>query len=111
MPPYTHTMIFLHGFTMEPKDMEYFTDKIDRILPKGVKMKYIFPKAPEREISCYDGESYSAWYDYLTENNGLSNSQYFINWFNNVPYTVIPCFKLSLVEVKNKVKKILTQVE
>ena len=68
MPSYTHSMIFLHGFTMEPKDMEYFTDKIDRILPKGVKMKYIFPKAPEREISCYGGESYSAWYDYLTEN-------------------------------------------
>ena len=68
MPSHTHTMIFLHGFTMEPKDMEYFTDKIDRILPKGVKMKYIFPKAPESiQISCYNGESYSAWYDYLTE--------------------------------------------
>ena len=68
MATHTHSFIFLHGFTMEPSEMEYFTDKIDRILPKGVRMKYIFPKAPEREITCYDSDSYPAWYDYYTDN-------------------------------------------
>ena len=67
MSSHTHAMIFLHGFTMEPNEMRYFTDKIDNILPEGVRMKYIFPKAPKRCITCYDGDIYPAWYDYYTE--------------------------------------------
>ena len=62
-------MIFLHDFTREnPNDMKYFTDKIDNILPENVIMKYVYPKAPTRCITCYNGEPYTAWYDYLTEN-------------------------------------------
>jgi phospholipase/carboxylesterase len=63
----THSMIFLHGFTMKAEDMEYFTKKIDKILPKGVVMNYILPQAPKRKITCYKGKQYTAWYDYETE--------------------------------------------
>lgn len=44
---------------------------------------------------------------FLPENKGLAKGQLFFNWFNNVPYTVIPCFKLSFSEIENEIKKIL----
>lgn len=65
----THSMIFLHGFTMKAENMKYFTKKIDKILPKGVVMNYILPQAPIRKITCYKGKQYTAWYDYITELN------------------------------------------
>ena len=67
MKKYTHTLIFLHGFTMKPKEVEYYINKIDNILPKEVTMKYILPKAPERKITIYN-KKYPAWFDYLTNN-------------------------------------------
>lgn len=48
--------------------------------------------------------------NFLPENKGLAVGQCFFNWFNNVPYTVIPCFKLSLSEIESEIKKILTKV-
>ena len=60
MNKYTHSLIFLHGFTMKADEMKYFTNKIDKILPKNVKMKYILPQAPKRKITCYKGKVYTA---------------------------------------------------
>ena len=60
-------MVFLHGFTMKAEDMEYFTKKINNVLPKGVVMNYILPQAPKRQITCYKKKQYTAWYDYKTE--------------------------------------------
>lgn len=48
---------------------------------------------------------------FLPQNKGLANGQFFFNWFNNVPYTVIPCFKLSFNEIEDTVKEILTELE
>lgn len=48
---------------------------------------------------------------FLTETKGLAKGQSFFNWFNNVPYTVIPCFQLSFHEIENKIKEILTELE
>ena len=64
---YTHTLIFLHGFTMSGNEMEEFIEMLNVILPKTVRFKYIFPTAPSREISIYGGDKENAWYDYLTE--------------------------------------------
>ena len=64
---YTHSMIFLHGFTMSGDDMVGFTEMLDVILPKTVKFKYILPTAPSRKITINDGEEDNAWYDYFTE--------------------------------------------
>lgn len=60
-------MIFLHGFTMKAEEMKYFTQKIDKLLPKGIVMNYILLQAPKRKITCYGGKQYTAWYDYETE--------------------------------------------
>lgn len=46
----------------------------------------------------------------LPENNGLTNGQYYFNWFNNVPYTSIPCFKLSCNEVEEELNKVLNKI-
>lgn len=48
---------------------------------------------------------------YLEKNKGLANGQFFFNWFNNVPYTVIPCFKLSFGQIEKQVKELLLKVE
>ena len=48
---------------------------------------------------------------YLEKNKGLSNGQFFFNWFNNVPYTVIPCFKLSFGQIEKQVKELLLKIE
>ena len=67
MIKYSHTLIFLHGFTMKPKEVIYYINKIERILPKEIKMKYILPKAPQRKISIYKDKKYLAWFDYFTD--------------------------------------------
>lgn len=65
---YTHSLIFLHGFTMKGDDMKGFTETLNVILPKNAIFKYILPTAPSREITIYSGEKENAWYDYFTEN-------------------------------------------
>lgn len=84
---FTHCMIVLHGFTMESDDMKYLTNKIDKILPKNVVMKYILPQAPKRKITIYKKKEY-AWFDYFTEDvyteekidiNHLKESRKFIH--------------------------------
>ena len=66
MTKYTHSCILLHSFTGKHDEMVYFSKHISHILPNNVHMKYIYPKAPIRKISCYGGMKYPAWYDYLT---------------------------------------------
>lgn len=63
----SYTMIVLHGFTMESEDMEYLTNKINKIFPKGIVINYIYLQAPKRKISTYDGEEEYAWFDYFTD--------------------------------------------
>ena len=64
---YTHSMIMLTGFTMKASDMKYYSQYINKFLPKDVKINYIYPKPPTRKITCYDGQKYSAWFDYINE--------------------------------------------
>ena len=64
---YTHSFIMLHAFTMKPSDMIYYKNYLQRILSKNVNINYIYPKAPVRKITCYDGQKYTAWFDYLSE--------------------------------------------
>ena len=69
MKKYTHTLIFLHGFTMSPNDNKYFTDKILKLFPKQMKVRVLNPKAPLRKITCYKKDTYTAWFDYYTNLN------------------------------------------
>ena len=64
---YTHSFIMLTGFTMKAKDMMYYTQYINKFIPKDIKINYIFPKPPVRKITCYDGTKYNAWFDYINE--------------------------------------------
>ena len=91
MTKYTHSCILLHGFTMKPNEMIYYSKYINRILPENVIMKYIYPKAPIRKITCYDGKKYSAWYDYYTNDKIVEEK---IN-------------KKDLIESRNKIHKII----
>jgi len=63
---------------MEPKDMDFYKKSIDKIVPKGVKIKYITPKSPNRIITYFEEEKkrqkkrgksskYPAWFDYITD--------------------------------------------
>ena len=69
MKKYTHTLIFLHGFTMSPNDNKYLTDKILKLFPKEMKVRVLNPKAPLRKITCYKKDIYTAWFDYYTNLN------------------------------------------
>ena len=40
---YTHSMIMLTGFTMKASDMKYYSQYINKFLPKDVKINYIYP--------------------------------------------------------------------
>ena len=64
---YTHSFIMIHAFTMKPTDMIYYKNYLQKILPNTVKINYIYPRAPVRKITCYDGQKYTAWYDYESE--------------------------------------------
>lgn len=63
---YTHTIILLHGFSMNSEDMKYYKNKINKIIPDFVSIKYIIPDAPLRKSSIYNNKKYQSWYDYLT---------------------------------------------
>ena len=62
---YTHSIILLHGFSMNSNDMKYYCDKLDKNFPQ-YKFKYIIPNAPKRKITIYNNKIYQSWYDYLT---------------------------------------------
>ena len=64
---YTHSVIMLTGFTMKASDMKYYAQYINKILPENIKINYIYPKPPTRKITCYDGQKYRAWFDYINE--------------------------------------------
>lgn len=64
---YTHSLIFLHGFTMRGNEMKTFTKLIRKLLPKHINLKVILPNAPLRKITIYDGDIERAWYDYYTD--------------------------------------------
>ena len=68
MKKYSHSFIFLHGFTMHPDEMIFIKKRINNILPKNINIKYIFPKAFMKKITCYNNEKYLAWYDYYDPN-------------------------------------------
>lgn len=91
-----------------PKDLEYY--KNARIIAgiDGTGLHNVgFMQNPDK----YMIELKHRSKNFLPKNKGLANGQYFFNWFNNVPYTVIPCFKLSLNEIENKIKEILTELK
>ena len=64
---YTHTFVMLTGFTMKATDMKYYAQYINNFLPKEININYIYPKPPVRKITCYDGQKYNAWFDYINE--------------------------------------------
>ena len=64
---YTHSFIMLTGFTMNSSDMEYYSTYINKLIPKDVKINYIYPQPPTRKITCYDGKKFKAWFDYINE--------------------------------------------
>lgn len=64
---YTHSLIFLHGFTMTGKEMKTFTKLITKFLPIHINFKIILPNASLRKITIYNGDIERAWYDYYTE--------------------------------------------
>ena len=75
---YSHSLIFLHGFTANSCEMEFYRTKINDIVPDNVNMKYIFLNAPRRKVSYFRLKEkykkpfckslYQAWYDYLSDN-------------------------------------------
>jgi len=64
---YNYSFIMLTGFTMKSGDMKYFTTYLQRLFSKDTIINFIYVKPPTRKITCYDGEKYRAWYDYLKE--------------------------------------------
>jgi len=53
---------------MHPDEMKFFEKRINHILPDNINIKYIFPKAPMKKITCYNNDKYLAWYDYYDSN-------------------------------------------
>ena len=60
-----YSLIFLHGFSMEPEDMIYYTKKINKILPNDIKFNYIYPKAYKKRMT-FNNKIDRAWYNYYT---------------------------------------------
>lgn len=55
------TIIALHGFSSNASEM---CRKYDHLLPANTRR--IYPNAPLRRISCYDGAWHRSWHDYHT---------------------------------------------
>lgn len=62
---YTHTIIFLHGLSMNSSDMKYYCDKFEKSFPK-CNFKFVLPQAPKRSSTIYQNKRFNSWYDYLT---------------------------------------------
>ena len=62
---YTHTIIFLHGFSMNSSDMKYYCDKFKKSFPQ-CNFKFVLPQAPKRSSTIYQNKRFNSWYDYLT---------------------------------------------
>ena len=73
--PHAASIILLHGFTGSG------TELADEVLPalrsrlscpSLASMRFIFPNAPKRRISCYDRDQQktTAWHDYFTDHGG-----------------------------------------
>lgn len=62
---YTHTIIFLHGFSMNSSDMKYYCDKFKKSFPQ-YNFKFVLPQAPKRSLTIYKNKKFNSWYDYLT---------------------------------------------
>ena len=66
-PTGTHvcTIIALHGFT---SNAQQFRDKLEAVFPGAIKQnaRVLFPNAPLRAISCYDGRKHRSWHDYFS---------------------------------------------
>ena len=62
---YTHTIIFLHGFSMNSSDMKYYCDKFKKSFPQ-YNFRFVLPQAPKRSSTIYQNKKFNSWYDYLT---------------------------------------------
>lgn len=60
------TLIALHGFNSSGAEFEH---KLTPILSRHVRnhTRILFPTAPRRKISCYNGTFMRAWHDYFTD--------------------------------------------
>lgn len=63
---YTHSIILLHGFSMNKEDMKYYVTKLNEIIPQESNIKFIIPNAQKLKTSIYKNKLYRSWYDYLT---------------------------------------------
>ena len=57
------TVIWLHGLGADGHDFEPIVPELH--LPDSLPIRFIFPHAPEREITINGGESIRAWYDFI----------------------------------------------
>ena len=62
---YTHTIIFLHGFSMNSSDMKYYCDKFKKSFPQ-YNFRFVLPQAIKRSSTIYQNKKFNSWYDYLT---------------------------------------------
>ncbi len=59
--PATHTIIWLHGLGANGNDFVSIVSELS--LPDSVAIRFIFPHAPFRAISIYQGQRMRAWFD------------------------------------------------
>lgn len=69
----TATVIWLHGLGADGHDFEPIVPELK--LPASLPVRFLFPHAPEREISINNNESMRAWYDFIphAEHSGTSD--------------------------------------
>ena len=67
------TVIWLHGLGADGHDFEPIVPELK--LPPDLPVRFLFPHAPEREITINSGESMRAWYDFIphAEHSGTSD--------------------------------------
>lgn len=63
-PAPTHAVIWLHGLGADATDFEPIVPELG--LPESPALRFIFPNAPQRPVTCNGGYVMRAWYDIVS---------------------------------------------
>lgn len=63
-PNPTHSVIWMHGLGADGSDFEPIVPELG--LPESLSVRFVFPNAPERPVTCNGGYVMPAWYDIIS---------------------------------------------
>src|SRR5574343_1171848 len=63
-PNPTYSVIWMHGLCADGSDFEPIVPELG--LPESPAVRFVFPNAPDRSVTCNGGYVMPAWYDIIS---------------------------------------------